>query len=470
VIAVIADDFSGAAEVAGWAVAAGFTAEIRRDFALAPDNRHDRDDGPDGPDGGRLSTVEPPLATAAEVVVFDTDSRSLDSARAAARVRAAASWLRANGIDTVFKKIDSVLRGHVAAESLACLHALGRRRALLVPANPRRQRTVRDGQYRVAGQPLHRTAFAHDPDFPATSDQVVDLLARHSSRPDDNHATDDAQDREGIRAVVAPCVRSNANLPNANPSTAPWPPAALIVGDASTPVELEAWAARLDSDTLPIGAAEFFAAWLATLVDRSPRGDRGSPRSLQANESPERRPRTLLVCGSPAAWFQGRAADAQARRLPVLRWTGATAAAGPVNKTDADAKRLATARDTLASVGRLLVTCHDEDTPSGQSRSTEELLRALAAFARQVLAPLLDAVHPSDGRPLVERLLVEGGATTAALVSELAWVRFQAAAPVAEGITPLIPERGARREKGASEPRCMLFSKPGSYAWPANLW
>ncbi len=326
------------------------------------------------------------------------------------------------------------------------------------------------------------------------------LLARGSLRPEDRYATVKTLEVGGLRASVALCARSDAivldanhpggnhpggnqpggnqpggnqpgaNQPDANQPDASWPPATLIVGDASTPAELDAWAARLDADTLPIGAAEFFASWLATLVARSPRGDRPSPISLPATPSRERPPRTLLVCGSPAAWFQGRAADAEARQLPVLRWPAAAAAPQPIDKADAGTKRLETARETLASGGRLLVTCHELDTPSGQSPSTEELLRALAAFARQVLAPLLDAVHPSDGRPLVERLLVEGGATTAALVSELAWVRFQAAAPVAEGITPLIPERGASRDERASAPRCTLFSKPGSYAWPTNLW
>ncbi|MFM7071606.1 MAG: four-carbon acid sugar kinase family protein [Planctomycetota bacterium] len=466
-IAVIADDFSGAAEVAGWAVASGFTATLRRDFAADSD---------------------------ADVVVFDTDSRSLPVDVAANRLSILAASLRAQGVHRVFKKIDSVLRGHVAAEADALRRGLGRVRALIVPANPRRHRIVRAGHYSIANQPLHETLFAHDTDFPARTDRVIELLQPFS----------------GSTIATSPV------------ECAEWPAAELICGDACSVEDLAIWSNRLDCDTLPVGAAEFFAAWLSSQVvssDIAPSSFRPHPSSVSetelqsaalpdsqdrqlgvpeddadcrdaacrdASDGPvsvasrrphvpngvtEQAPRTLLVCGSPAAWFQGRAADARARGFTVTRWTLGAMTHGSANDTRlTDDTRVADAIETLAARGRLLVTCYEDDPVSSNAATTEQLLRALGEFARRILAPLLAATHPHDGGPLVERLLVEGGATTAALIERLGWNRFVALSPVAEGITPLVPAISTSAGHEASTPRFTLFSKPGSYAWPADLW
>ncbi|MFM7074044.1 MAG: four-carbon acid sugar kinase family protein [Planctomycetota bacterium] len=451
-IAVVADDFSGAAEVAGWAVAAGYTAELCRDFAVDPrvENRVGdvgasdigaRDVGARDVGAGDVGATNINVADA-DVVVLDTDSRGAPVAEAAARAGAVAAWLRALGVARVFQKIDSVLRGHVAAESHALRVGLGRRRSLVVPANPRRHRVVREGRYAIAGEPLHETHFAHDSDFPAWTDRVVELIERPAPRHHEPF-------RGGRLTLATPKIVSCAA------DMAEWPAAELIVGDASSSEELEAWTKRLDGDTLPVGAAEFFASWLSSC----PR----AKRSL----------RTLLVCGSPAAWFQGRASDARARGLTVLRWGNAELNHFAAKGDAGEDTLLSMAQETLAVRDRLLVTCHEDDEYASATASTEELLRSLGRFARRILAPLLAATHPRDGRPLVERLLVEGGATTAALVKELEWTRFEALAPVADGITPLVPlvpRGGDAADGGNGTRRFTLFSKPGSYAWPADLW
>ncbi len=441
-IAVIADDFSGAAEIAGWAVAAGFTAELRRDFAVQARDGLNHDTAKTSHESRFAAQFGgQPLP---DVVVFDTDSRSAPIDLAIDRSLAVAAWLRTQGIRQVFKKIDSVLRGHVAAESNALRHGLDRHRSLVVPANPRRQRVVRDGRYRIAGQPLHETLFARDPDFPAWTDQVVELLECRNCPP----RTEDQHDSPRAVSAIAACAANCSE----------WPAAELIVGDASSLAELDAWTARVDEDTLPVGAAEFFASWLGT------RFGSAKPASPAAS-STQQVARTLLVCGSPAAWFQERGADARARELAVLRWGSAA-----TNEDSADDSLLRAARETLASRGRLLVTCHEEDRGTVDAASPDELLRALGGFAQRILAPLLAATHPRDGGPLVERLLVEGGATTAALVQQFGWQRFEALAPVADGITPLVPLSGIAIGCGTAIPRFTLFSKPGSYAWPADLW
>jgi D-threonate/D-erythronate kinase len=148
-IVVIADDLSGAAELAGVARRHGLTAEVQTVFTPASD---------------------------AKVICLDTDSRSLAPGLAGARVEAVAREVVAAQPEGIFKKCDSVLRGAVLAESSALAIAAGKTRILIVPANPSRGRVIRKGNYFVEGQPLHETAFARDPEHPRTTSSVARLV------------------------------------------------------------------------------------------------------------------------------------------------------------------------------------------------------------------------------------------------------------------------------------------------------
>jgi hypothetical protein len=91
------------------------------------------------------------------VLAVDTDSRYRVPTEAAGRVAAAAE--RARGLGArVYKKIDSLLRGNVAAEVAAAARALGSgdRPALAVvaPAFPSTGRTTVEGVVLVHGEPL----------------------------------------------------------------------------------------------------------------------------------------------------------------------------------------------------------------------------------------------------------------------------------------------------------------------------
>jgi 4-hydroxythreonine-4-phosphate dehydrogenase len=89
----------------------------------------------------------------AGVVVLDLDTRAADPAVAAQAVTAALARVRP--ADRVFKKIDSLLRGHLAAEIGALVRSgFG---VVLTPALPNVGRTVRDGVLRLKGTPLHES-------------------------------------------------------------------------------------------------------------------------------------------------------------------------------------------------------------------------------------------------------------------------------------------------------------------------
>lgn len=148
-IVVIADDLSGAAELAGAAVRHGLSAEVQTAFFPS---------------------------TTAEVVCVDTDSRLLPPADATQRVAAVTHSVMAAKPEWIFKKCDSVLRGPVLAEARAVAETAGNPRILLVPANPSRGRTIRAGTYLVAGQLLNETFFASDPSHPRWTADVKALL------------------------------------------------------------------------------------------------------------------------------------------------------------------------------------------------------------------------------------------------------------------------------------------------------
>jgi D-threonate/D-erythronate kinase len=97
----------------------------------------------------------------ARVVALDTDSRALPPATAAERVLAAALAAYRSGSRTLYKKIDSTLRGNVGTEVAAAFRAavevLGSALVVLSPAFPGTGRTVRDGRVMVNGVPLERT-------------------------------------------------------------------------------------------------------------------------------------------------------------------------------------------------------------------------------------------------------------------------------------------------------------------------
>lgn len=138
----LADDLSGALEVAAAFHGAGRPAVVTWSF-----------DGWDacGPD---------------DVVGFNTETRNAAPEAAAEAVARALAHGRKRGGRLLFKKIDSTMRGPVAAELAAVTAALPDTTLLFTPANPHAGRTVRDGVLLVQGVPVAESEFALDPVMP----------------------------------------------------------------------------------------------------------------------------------------------------------------------------------------------------------------------------------------------------------------------------------------------------------------
>lgn len=127
--------------------------------------------------------MDVPDSADCDVLVIATDTRSMPEEEAARESRRVAEALRkVNGVDAIFKKTDSALRGHVVAELAAILAATDYKKALYLPANPSKGRTIRQGVYYIGDRQLHETDFSFDPEFPAVSSCLEERFPNAASK------------------------------------------------------------------------------------------------------------------------------------------------------------------------------------------------------------------------------------------------------------------------------------------------
>ena len=179
---VIADDITGAAEMAGIAHQHGLSVRLCIAGSLCCDRG---------------------AAERTDVLVIATDTRSMTEEEAVNETRRITSHLSPL-TSHLFKKTDSALRGHVVAELSALMQATGYQRAIYLPANPSKGRVIRNGCYyikEVRGEksevrevPIHETAFSYDPEFPAKTsvlrERFPDAEEHHILMPDAETVTD----------------------------------------------------------------------------------------------------------------------------------------------------------------------------------------------------------------------------------------------------------------------------------------
>ena len=172
---VIADDITGAAEMAGIAFARD--AEVRLVCGCSV--------------CGCDTATHP-------ITVIATDTRSMSEAEAIAETKRIVSAI-SHQPSAIYKKTDSALRGHVVAELTALLESTGYQRAVLLPANPSKGRIIRGGSYYINGKPIHETDFSFDPEFPAKTS----VLREHFPDAEGKGILmPDAESEEDIRSII----------------------------------------------------------------------------------------------------------------------------------------------------------------------------------------------------------------------------------------------------------------------------
>ena len=167
---VIADDITGAAEIAGIAFSKGHQVSLVCGEGVATN----------------------------QITVIATDTRSMTEAEAIAETKQL-SLLISHHSSLIYKKTDSALRGHVVAELEALMQATGYKRAVYLPANPSKGRIVRNGIYYIGETPIAETAFSYDPEFPAKTSA---LRERFPDAEEKGIIMPDAESEEDIRRII----------------------------------------------------------------------------------------------------------------------------------------------------------------------------------------------------------------------------------------------------------------------------
>lgn len=200
-IAVIADDFTGAAELTGISLRYGLKVEL---------------------------CVDEVEYNNADVLVVSSDSRSLTRDKATAVTERIVKQVLQLKPQWVYKKIDSVLRGYVIEEAKVQMHLMNSKRAFIMPANPSLDRTIQNGEYFISGIPVNKAGFEDDPEFPIRTSSVKEIL---------NNQVE----------VIKPGEEVTIGI---------------MIGEATRLEDYKYWVNNVDGETVLVGAGDFYTALL----------------------------------------------------------------------------------------------------------------------------------------------------------------------------------------------------------------
>lgn len=405
-IAVIADDFTGAAELGGIGLRYGLQVEIATGVTAG---------------------------SGADLLIISADTRSMSEEEAGAEMERLTRALLPLSPVFLYKKVDSVLRGHVAAEMDAHMRVLGLERALLVPANPKLERTIRDGRYFLKGKPIHESSFADDPEFAIRSSEVRDM----------------------VRRAEAHVLKTTDALPASG----------IVVGEVTSTADLVAWAKRLDESAaapasdpgltpgvtgpafaagtpaFAAGASGFFTAILDKLHAEN-LGSRQPPLySALTSGHPG-----LIVCGSTFEQSRDTIQKIHRKGGPVSYMPSRLAALEP--DVEDDYERWAEEVVALIrNTGRAIVAVSPRSSVEGP-RAARMLRERTARLVQKVL-----------GRTAIRELFIEGGSTAYAILQQTGLHTFFPMEEMAAGVI---------RMRVGENPGLSVTVKPGSYTWPAS--
>lgn len=118
-----------------------------------------------------------------DVVVFDTDSRSVSREEAYQRVKEVCEYIKVQKQpEIIYKKIDSTMRGNIGAEWDAIYDAFQPDFIVIAPSYPKIGRVVKNGSMFVDGVLLHETDTSRDPKNPLTSSYLPAMLNEQTDR------------------------------------------------------------------------------------------------------------------------------------------------------------------------------------------------------------------------------------------------------------------------------------------------
>lgn len=329
-IAVIADDFTGAAELAGISLRYGLKTIICLREIVASD---------------------------VDVLIVCTDSRSLNKEEAIKITSRIVTDVLKTGPGFIYKKIDSVLRGHVIDELKIQMQKTGFDKTLIVPANPSLGRTISNGKYFINGKKIAETEFANDPEFPVKSSVVKDLAG------DEN-------------TYVLP-------------HTGSLPGSGIVIGETKDIDDIIAWANKIDDSWMLAGSGDFYTAIL----------------NKNYKQQKQKQAKTifphLYVCGTAIEKSRKTVDHIQEETKCVVYINHQMIETEHTNKD----KWLQKAQSVLKEQNKAVIA-FDRNIPANVSA---KLLRCIMARYTSLLAE----------RTTIRELFIEGGATAATILNAL---------------------------------------------------
>jgi len=403
----IADDFTGATDLANMLVRAGMrtvqTIGVPEDARLAGD---------------------------ADAVVVALKSRTIPAAEAVSLSLAALRWLRGAGARQIYFKycstFDSTPAGNIGPVADALLEALGTDFAIACPAFPENARTLYKGHLFVGDVLLSDSPMKNHPLTPMTDANLVRVLARQTKR--------------AVGLVEHKVVRNGAAAIRERFAEL------CALGTVYAIVD-----ALADEDLMAIGAACADHA----LVTAGSGVALGLPQNFFAAGLMQPRPDAarLPAAGGKPAVLAGSCSAATRRQVALMAAQHPSFALDPV--ADPDPARLAEkALSAIAGaldVGRPFLvysTAEPAEVAAVQAKLGAE--RA-ATLIEDTLALVARAVVASG----VRRLVVAGGETSGAVVKALG-VKALAIGPQIDPGVPWTMSAG-------SEPRIALALKSGNF-------
>ncbi|MFA3782225.1 four-carbon acid sugar kinase family protein [Melioribacteraceae bacterium 4301-Me] len=381
-IAVIADDFTGAAELAGLGLRYGLRVEI---------------------DSNGIENSD------AELLIIATDTRSMTSEKAYNEVKRITEELIKSNVLWIYKKTDSVLRGHVLTELKAMLEATNKDKVLLVPSNPAYGRLIKNGTYYINNTPVHLTGFADDPEYSLLTSNVLEILG----------------DINGLQAYLV--TKKNDAIVNG-----------VAIAEVSSINDLDYWAEKVNQDIIPAGASGFFSSLLKV---------KGFNQVHTANQKIKFGKKFLFICGS--AFSQGRIAVEEAKMK------GAKVCEMPddvfYDRPPKEKHFKEWVKDTINAF-------------KSNSKVIVEINQPVVKkpdFARRLRIEIAKLVEEVIDKVEVDELFIDGGATVYAISKQLNMSKFLPCQEIAPGVI---------RMKVDNRPNFHLTIKPGSYLWPDEIW
>ncbi|MDI9865548.1 four-carbon acid sugar kinase family protein [Flectobacillus sp. DC10W] len=379
-ILVIADDLTGAAEIAGIGLRYGLKVRVCTEI-----NQEATED----------------------LLVISADTRSLTENQAITKIEYLIQTTQQYKPSLIYKKIDSVLRGHVLAEIKTIQNSLGQKNCLIIPTNPSMGRRIQDGKYYIGDKLAHETAFAHDPEFPIQDSEVMNMLR---AKPTDK-----------VQILAQPL----------------FPLQGTIIAEVSQKEDLLKWATHSAQIDLLVGGAEFFASILSNL----------GYNIVEKTFSPQHTaPNCLYVSGTT---FSDSVEKIQkyANQQGGVCYLPKELTTQPVDSEEFNQSLNRWASNIIQCFSQHQVVIMAIEK---QLDTTKISPAGLAKLMAKVVKKVLNQVH-------LEEILIEGGATSAAILAEIPLQNFFPTEEFAQGVI---------RMQSLERPSTYLTLKPGSYAWP----